>query len=67
MQFVYQLSNVVEFSGTADNPSCKVLDCLELKEISVHCIGPDGRAKKNNLLNTRVLIIVVKVDLSNTA
>ena len=38
---------------------------MELDEPSrVHCIGPDGRAIKN-LLNTKVLVIVVKVDLSD--
>ena len=38
---------------------------MELDEPSrVRCIGPDGRAIKN-LLNTKVLVIVVKVDLSD--
>ena len=57
---------MVEFAGTTDNPGCKVLDRLELEEVSVRCIGPDGRAIKQLKVNTKVLIIVFKVDLSNT-
>ena len=37
---------MVKFSGTTDNPGCKFSDHLELEEISVRCIGLDGRAIK---------------------
>ena len=54
---------MVKFSGNTDDPDCKVLDRLELEKVSVRCIGPDGRTTKQL---TNLLIIVVKVDLSNT-
>ena len=46
MQFFQKRSNVVKLSGKTDNPGCKVLDRLELEEVSVGCIGPVGRAIK---------------------
>ena len=33
---------MVKFSRTTDNPGCKVLDRLELEEVGVSGIGPDG-------------------------
>ena len=42
MQFFQKQSNVVKFSGSTNNPGCKVLDRLELEEVSVSSIGPDG-------------------------
>ena len=56
---------MVKLTGTTDDPGCKVLDRLELEEMSVRCIGPDGRAIKR-LTKHKALIIVVKVDLLNT-
>ena len=35
-------SFVVKFSRITDNPGCKVLDRLQLEEVGVRCIGPDG-------------------------
>jgi len=35
-------SKVVEYSGTTDNPGCKVPDRLELEEVGDRCIGQDG-------------------------
>ena len=42
MQFFQKRSNVVKFSGSTNNLGCKVLDRLELEEVSVSSIGPDG-------------------------
>ena len=65
MQVFQKQSNVVKFSGSTNNPGCKVLDRLELEEVSVRSIGPDGGTIKQ-LTYTKVLINVIKVDLSNT-
>ena len=37
---------MVKFSGNTDDLGRKVLDHLELEQVSVRCIGPDGRAIK---------------------
>ena len=42
MQFFQERSNVIKFSGSTNNPGCKVLNRLELEEVSVSNIGPDG-------------------------
>ena len=44
---------MVEFAGTTDNPGCKVLDRLELEEVSVRCIGPHGRAIKQLIIHSK--------------
>ena len=57
---------MVKFLRTTDNLGCKGLDRWEL-EVGVGCFGPDGGTiKQLKLLNTKVLIIVIKVDLPNT-
>ena len=46
MKFFQERSNMVKFSRSTDNSGCKVVDRLELEEVGVRCIGPDGETIK---------------------